>query len=198
MASAYQSTEIPLGYSFNRIHTNVVVYLTKLEISDYPMGNVYTTTPLERVDWIRLWYRYENQGDQTQEGYLRVELIDDKGNYYQEPDGTYTGDNVGPHSVSSQHFLEIPVSKGVKIVEINSIQGFENQTFPVPEAGASTPTAAPTITPTAVPSSAATATAQATDGNNSGNCLPLLPFAILSIVGLSGLAAGRIFTKKPK
>lgn len=111
-ASAYQSTEIPLGYSFPRMHTNIIVYLTKLEVSDYPMDNVYTTTPLERIDWIRLWYRYENEGDQTQEGYLKVELIDDKGNYYPEPDGTYTGDNVGPHSVSSQHFLEIPVSKG--------------------------------------------------------------------------------------
>lgn len=111
-ASAYQSTEIPLGYSFPRMHTNIIVYLTKLEVSDYPMGNVYTTTPLERVDWIRLWYRYENEGDQTQEGYLKVELIDSNDNVYEEPDGTYTGDNVGPHSVSSQHFLEIPVSKG--------------------------------------------------------------------------------------
>jgi len=196
-ASAYQSTEILLGYSFPRMYTTITVHLTKLEISDYPMGNVYTTTPLDRVDWIRLWYRYENEGDQTQEGYLKVELIDSNGNVYEEPEGTYTGENVGPHSVSSLNFLEFPVSKGAKITKIKSIQGFNEDIYPVPEPGAATPTVTPTATAPAAPSSAVTATAGATaKSSGSGNCLPLLPFAILGAVGLAGLAAGKISIKK--
>jgi hypothetical protein len=195
-ASAYTNTEIPLGYSFYRMHTQVVVVLEKLDVSDYPMGNVYTTTPLERVDWVRLWYRYDNEGDKADQGYLQVEFIDSLGNVYVEPDGTYTGDNVGPKSSSGPRFLEIPVSKGAKIAKIKVIQGFDSQYFDVPEPGAATPTSVATTAATVTPTSQATATPQATAKNGgSGNCLPLLPFAILSALGLAGYAGKKAMKK---
>ncbi len=192
MASAEKSVDIPLGISFPRVHSTVTVFLDKLELSDFRMGNVYSSTPLDRVQWVRLWYHYENRGNQTQDGYLTVKLIDSNGNVWDEPDGSYTGEKVGPGSRSVEKFLEFPIPKDVTITQIKSIQGFNEDMYDVPAA----PTATPTATPTAVPSAASSSAASATPGQGSGSCLPLLPFALLSMVGLAGIAAGKMQRKK--
>ena len=188
-ASAEYSTKIPLPYSFPRAHTNITVYLDDLELSDYRMGNVYTSTPLDRVYWVRLWYHYENNGDRTEEGYLTVKLIDSYNNTYDEPEGTYTGENTGPHSRSVEKFLEWPIPKDAKITKIKSIQSFDETIYVVP--GTPTPTVTPAATASAAPTSSVAATAK-----NPGSCLPLLPFVILGALGLTGIAAGKIRMKK--
>lgn len=183
-ASADNSTFTTLGYSFPQHYTNITVVLEKLEVSDFRMGNVYSSTPLDRVQWVRLWYHYENNGDGTENGHLQVKLIDGIGNVYDEPDGTYTGEQTAAHSRSIQKFIEFPIPLDVKITQVKVIQGFNEDLYDVPEASAPTPT----VTPTADPSSAATVTPAASMAG-SGNCLPLPPFAILSVVGLAGIAA---------
>jgi hypothetical protein len=193
-ASADYNNEISLGYSFYRMHTQVNVVLQKLEVSDFAKGNVGTTIPQDRVEWVRLWYVYENQGDKADQGYLQVELIDSLGNVWPEPDGTYTGETVAPHSQSSQRFIEFPVSKDTRIAKINVIQGFDTQTFDVPAQGSATPTVTVTTTATAAPPTVPdTATPQATA--KPGNCLPLLPFALLTALGLAGYAGKKAMGK---
>jgi hypothetical protein len=196
VAHAYQET-IPIGKSIYGMMSNnkIEAHLEYLEVGDDRKGSTQTTTPLERVKWVRLFYRFENHGDSTGTGYLKLVFIDQQGNEYKPAEGVYTGETVGPGATSSLEFVEIPVPKDSNIVTIRVIQGFDYTDFPVPLPGSATAMATPTITPTAVPSSAATATEQAT-AKGSGNCLPLLPFTILSAVGLAGLAAGRMSIKK--
>jgi hypothetical protein len=198
VAHADQVT-IPIGKSIYGMMSNnkIEALLEYLEVGDDRKGSTQTTTSLDRVKWVRLFYRFENHGDSTGTGYLNLVFIDQQGNEFKPAEGVYTGETVGPGDTSSLEFLEIPVPKDSNIVTIRVIQGFDHTDFPVPDAGSATATAAPTVAPTAAPSSASTATAQTTaKSNGSGNCLPLLPFAILSAVGLAGLATGRMSAKK--
>jgi hypothetical protein len=190
VAHADQVT-IPIGQSIYGMMSNnkIEAHLEYLEIGDDRKGSTRTTTPLERVKWVRLFYRYQNHGDSTGTGYLNLVFIDQQGNEYKPAEGVYTGETVAPGTISTLEFVEIPVPKDSNIVTIRVVQGFDHTDFAVPQSGATTATAAP--------SSAATATAQASaKGNGSGNCLPLLPFAILSVVGFAGMAMGKLSPKK--
>ena len=202
-ALADNNIDIPMGQSFYSMGTDVLVHLDYLEISDYPMGSTYSTTPLGRVEWVRLFYTYENQGSDTEEGYLQAQFIDGEGNVYTPDSGTYTGMEIQPHTTSSLQFLEIPVSKGSNITDIRVTQGFNVQDFYVPQANATgpaalpTPTAIPTPTPviplTATAAATATATVGATPSGSAspGSCLPFLPFALLSGIGGIGMVINR-------
>lgn len=183
-------TTIPLGISTYGLKSQVEAHLQYIEIGDDRKGSTQVTTPLERVKWFRLFYQYENHGDTTADGDLKLRFYDDKDNMYVLDDRTYTGDTVSPHSVGSLKFVELPISKDSNIVKISVIKGFEAENFTVPQAGASMPTATATVVPTA---GTATATATAT---GTGSCLPLLPFAILATIGLAGAITGKRIHRK--
>jgi hypothetical protein len=196
-AAHAEMVTIPLGKSIYGIMSNdkIEAHLEYLEVGDDRKGSTRTTTPLDRVKWVRLFYRFENHGDSAGTGNLNLVFIDQQGNEFKPEDGVYIGEDVGPGEMSNMEFVEIPVPKESDIVTIRVIQAFDHTDFQVPQPGSSTAT--PTVAPTAAPSSAATATPQASaNGTGSGSCLPLLPFAILSAVGLAGLSAGRILNKK--
>ncbi len=149
---------IPLGYSAYGLRSQMEAHLQYIEIGDDRKGSTQITTPLERVKWFRLFYQYENHGNTTENGDLKLEFIDDKDNVYKLDDRTYTGDTVSPYSMGSLKFVELPISRDSNIVTIRVYKGFEYTEFPVPAAGAATPTvtAAPTsqpatATPTATP-----------------------------------------------
>lgn len=189
---------IPLGKSVFGVMSNnkVEAHLEYMEIGDDRKASTQTTTPLDRVKFVRLFFRFQNHGDTTGTGNLKLVFIDQQGNEYRPDEGVYTGETVAPGATSTLEFIEIPVPRDSNIVTIRIIQLFDHIDFPVPQAGSGTATATPTVTPTAAPSSAATATPQATATNNgAGNCIPFLPFAILSAVGLAGLAAGKVSKK---
>lgn len=188
MAPAAHSEDftIPLHQSFYRMHTDVEVHLLYVEVGEYQKGNTYTTTPLDKVKWFRLFFRYENHGDHTEDGYLQAEFYDEQGNQYKPNAGTYTGEDVKAGALSSIKFLEIPISKDSNIVKIWAVQGFDHEEFSVPVPGKATPTPEPTVAPTSTPSGTGAATVPPTPGSG-GFCL--LPFAILGIVGLAGLVA---------
>ncbi len=187
---------IHLNRSIYGMYSNSMVeaHLEYLEIGDDRKASTQTSTPLDRVKWLRLFYRYENHGDTMADGYLKLVFIDDYGNEYKPAEGVYTGERVHPHSISNLEFVEIPIPKSANIVTVRVVQGFDHTDFPVPVPDAATPTPAPTVT------TAASATASPSDASPSsggpGSCLPLLPFAILGMVGLAGAVAGNMRSKK--
>jgi len=190
-------TTIELGYSIYGLKSDVEAHFQYVEISDFRKGSTQTTTPLERVKWFRLYYQYENHGDTTADGDLKLLFYDDKGNQYKLDDRTYTGDTVSPHSIGSLKFVELPISKDSNIVTISVIKGFEAFNFTVPQPGESAPTPVATITPTAMPTSTVAPTPTATPtGAGSGGCLPLLPFALVATIGLVGVIAGKKVNRK--
>ncbi|MDI6896519.1 hypothetical protein [Methanocella conradii] len=180
---------IPLDQSFYCMRSDVEVHLLYLEVGNHQKGNTYPTTPLDRVKWVRLFYRYENHGDHVEDGYIQPEFYDEQGNQYKLNEGTYTGEDVKPGAMSSLRFVEIPIPKDSNIVKLRFVQGFNNIDFDVPVVVSPTPTPEPTVTPTPIASPTATT-------GTGGNCLPLLPFAILGMVGLAGLATTKGVIKK--
>lgn len=181
---------IPLDESFYCMRSDVEVHLLYMEVGNHQKGNTYTTTPLDRVKWVRLFYRYENHGDHDEQGYIQPEFYDEWGNKYTLNEGTYTGESVKPGAMSSLKFVEIPIPKDSNIVKMRFVQGFNYIDFDVPMVVSPTPTPEPTITPTAIVSATKTA------GSTGGSCLPLLPFAILGTLGLAGLAFRKGIAKK--
>jgi hypothetical protein len=196
-AAHAEMVTIPLGKSIYGMMSNskIEAHLEYLEVGDDRKGSTQTTTPLDRVKWVRLFYRFENHGDSAGTGNLKLVFIDQQGNEFKPDEGVYIGEDVGPGEMSNLEFVEIPVPKESNIVTIRVVQAFDHTDFPVPQPGSETAT--PTIAPTAAPSGAATSTPQASaNGTGSGSCLPLLPFAILGAIGLTGLATGRMLNKK--
>lgn len=186
-----------LGYSHYGLKSNVEAHLQYIEIGDDRKGSTQTTTPLERVKWFRLYYQYENHGDTTADGDLKLTFFDDKGNEYKLDERTYTGDTVSPHSTGSIKFLELPISRDSNIMTIRIWSGFDYQDYTVPLPVSSTPTPTVTIAPTAVLTDTPTATPTAVpSASGAGSCLPLLPFAILATVGLAGVIAGKQVNRK--
>lgn len=173
---------IPLGYSAYGLRSQVEAHLQYVEIGDDRKGSTQTTTPLERVKWFRLFYQYENHGNTTEDGDLKLEFIDDKGNVYKLDERTYTGDKVSPNSIGSLKFVELPISRDSNIVTIRVYKGFEYTDFPMPGQGAVTPTAtvAPASQPVTATPSTPTATPQPT------------PYVIPQILSL--LVAGCVAT----
>lgn len=189
---------IPLDQSINIPHTAIEAHLSYMEIGEDRKSSTKTTTPLERVKWVRLFYKYENHGDTSDTGNLNIQFIDEKNNAYNLDEGVYTGENVAPHSNSSLQFVEIPVSKDSNIVTIRIRQGFDYVDIAVPQPGNSASTQEPVTTPTTTPSSTIAATAKATTQNNgsAGGCLPFLPFAIIGGIGGLGMVVNKYGLKR--
>jgi len=101
------------------------------------------------VKWFRLFYQYENHGNTTEDGDLKLEFIDDKGNVYKLDERTYTGDTVSPNSMGSLKFVELPISRDSNIVTIRVYKGIRLYGFPHAGAGNCDPSA--TVTPTSQP-----------------------------------------------
>jgi hypothetical protein len=148
-AALADQVTIPLGYSAYGLRSQVEAHLQYVEIGDDRKGSTQITTPLERVKWFRLFYQYENHGNTTEDGDLKLEFIDEKGNVYKLDDRTYTGDRVSPNSIGSLKFVELPISRDSNIVTIRVYKGFEYTDFPMPGQGAATPTA--TVVPSTQP-----------------------------------------------
>ena len=196
------NVDIQLAQSFYVMGSDVEVHLLYLEIGDYPMGSTYTTTPLGRVEWVRLFYTYENHGTVTEEGYIQPEFIDTENNVYTLTSGTYTGEDVQPGTTSSLQFVEIPVSKGAVIKTVRVTQGFDVQDFNVPQVNATMSAANPTAvsTPPAdvvIPVTATPSTNATPSGSPSpSSCLPFLPFSLIGGVGGIGIVVNRYGLKR--
>lgn len=148
-AALADQVTIPLGYSAYGLRSQVEAHLQYVEIGDDRKGSTQITTPLERVKWFRLFYQYENHGNTTEDGDLKLEFIDEKDNVYKLDDRTYTGDRVSPNSIGALKFVELPISRDSNIVTIRVYKGFEYTDFPMPGQGAATPTA--TVVPSTQP-----------------------------------------------
>ncbi len=193
---------IQLAQSINIPHTAVEAHLAYMEIGDDRKSSTKTTTPLERVKWVRLFYYYENHGDTSDTGNLNIQFIDNKGNTYNLDEGVYTGENVGPHANSTLQFIEIPVSRDSTIVTIRFRMGFDYIDIAVPQSVDQSLSAEPVTTVTATPTDTATPTATATatgtaqNKGSAGGCLPFLPFAIIGGIGGLGMVVNKYGLKR--
>jgi hypothetical protein len=183
--AAIADQDIILNDQYQMAGKNIIVHLIELNISDYPMGNVYAPD-YPNTKWVRLVYTFENFGDQQDKGFIKPIFIDTQGNQYQNFD--YTGENVRPHTTAGPFFVEIPVPMDTILIKLIFVEGFEEHEFYIPQA-TNSPTPHPSETPT-------TSATPAPGGYNWGNCLPLIPFAMAGGIAGVGIVINRCGLRK--
>ncbi len=108
MPSMASGTTIPINKDF--MDGDMVIHVLQVNITDYPMGNVYSPDPSNTV-WPKLVFTYENKGTGPVNGNLEVAFFDDKGNQY-PPNGhlvDVTMDPLQPGKTSDIRFVEAAV-----------------------------------------------------------------------------------------
>jgi hypothetical protein len=111
---------IPINKDYK--YGDMVVHITKAEITDRYKGNTYSADP-ENSIWPKVWFKYENKGTVALNGNLYVAFMDDKGNVYwdsrkNKPIFDATMDTVAPGSTSEERFVEAAAPKGTKITKV--------------------------------------------------------------------------------
>ncbi len=170
-----------LDKDFQRYHSNIVIHLIQVNVTDKYMGNIYPSKAPQDTKWAHLVYQYENTGDQMQVGNIQYELIDSRGRVYKfNPNmDEYSGVEVQPHSKSDIRWNEIPIPKDAVLAKVHVFQGtnpellLANETYDLKLVGM--------ITPSTTPSSSASAT------KGFGSCSPLLPFVIIGSLAVVGI-----------
>jgi hypothetical protein len=166
--------------TYVRANSNVIVHLW-VNVTDKPMGNVYPSSSPESTQWAHLVFTYENTGDTSERAYVDMEFIDSNGNVYTPPDMSISDADVPPHSTTSRLFVEIPIPGNVTLSKLHIYQG-TNPAFHIKDQYYDL---VPIPTPTPVP---ATATPGSTAATTQTGCLgALLPFALLSSIGVAGV-----------
>lgn len=170
-----------LDKDFQRYHSNIVIHLIQVNVTDKYMGNIYPSKAPQDTKWAHLVYQYENTGDQMQVGNIQYELIDTQGRVYKfNPNmDEYSGVEVQPHSKSDIRWNEIPIPKNAVLAKVHVFQGtnpdllLSNATYDLQLVGM--------ITPTVTPASSATAT------RGFGCFSTLLPFIIIGSLAIVGI-----------
>jgi hypothetical protein len=111
---------IPINKDYK--YGDMVVHITKAEITDRYKGNTYSADP-ENSIWPKVWFKYENKGTVAVNGNLYVAFMDDKGNIYwdtrkNKPIFDATMDTIAPGSTSEERFVEAAAPKGTKITKV--------------------------------------------------------------------------------
>lgn len=177
--SASADENYVLNQEYHRVNSNIIIHLIEVNVTDNPMGNVYPSAAPSETKWAHLVFNYENTGDATEKGYINMEFIDSNGNIY--PNTEIRDATVAPHSTTERPlFTEVPIPKNAMLVKLHVYQGTnpafrtKEQWYDINMAQSVTPT--PTA---ATPLPSATRT----------GCLgALLPFALLSSIGVAGIA----------
>lgn len=165
--------------TYARANSNVIVHLW-VNVTDKPMGNVYPSASPESTQWAHLVFTYENTGDASERAYVDMEFIDSNGNVYTPPDMSISDASVPAHSMTSKLFIEIPIPGNVTLSKLHMYQG-TNPAFHIKDQYYDLVLVA---TPTPV---AATATPGPTATTQTGCLGVLLPFALLSSLGVVGI-----------
>ena len=174
-----------LNQEFKMADSNIVIHLIEVNVTDQYMGNIYPKQPLNQTRWAHLVYQYENTGNDTEVGHIQYALIDSNGNVYPfNPNGTeYSGETVGPHSVSVVRWDEIPIPAGTVLTQVHVWEGtnpnflLANETFNLPSPVSVTPTAAASVS---------TAPTSSILGNYSC-CAPFAPLLLLGSLAVVGV-----------
>ena len=89
---------------------DMIIHVLQVNITDYPMGNVYSPDPSNTV-WPKLVFTYENKGTTPVNGNLDVTFFDDKGNQYPSSGRItdITMDPIQPGKTSDIRFVEAAV-----------------------------------------------------------------------------------------
>lgn len=173
-----------LDKDFKRANSDIVIHLIDVNVTDRYMGNIYPSRGIENTQWAHPFHRYENTGDKAETGSIQFELIDTNGTKYRfNPNlDEYAGEMVQPHSTSELRFIEIPVPRGTVLARIHVFEGtnptflLADETYGLTPASGISPSATPGLP--FIGGSASTRTTC---------CGPLLPFAIVASLGITGL-----------
>jgi hypothetical protein len=185
IAPVVTGQNIVLGDQYQMAGKNIIVHLIELNISDSPMGNIFSPD-YPNTMWVRLVYTFENTGDTKDKGYIQPIYVDSDGNLYQNFND-YTGENVLPHTTAGPFFVEVPFPKNTRLDKVICTEGFTQHEFDIPWTIAATPT------PSASPTASAT---PAPGGVKWADCLPLIPFAMAGGVAGVGIVINRSGIKK--
>ena len=181
------AADIIINRDYQMASKNIIVRFILINITDYPMGNVYPPENAGEIQWVRLVYQFQNVGDVSQRGYVQPNVVgsDDKVYTYRD----YTGQDVLPHTTTDPAFVEIPMPEGVGIRQVVFVEGFTEHVFEVPEM--------PVPTPTPVPSATTPATATpALPSTDITGCLPYIPFAMAGGIAAAGMVINRTGIRK--
>lgn len=172
---------IVINKDYQMAGKNVIVHFIEINITSYPMGNVFPSDETKASDWVHIVYQFQNIGDSNQKGFVQPTMIstDDKRFIYRD----YTGEDVLPHTTTDPAFVEIPVPAGTKIKQIVFTEGFTEHVFEIPDV--------PAPTPTPVASASARPSATPAPNGNVAGCLPFVPFAMAGGIAAAGMVINR-------
>lgn len=146
--AAADEAVIPLDKD-QRISDNINAHLVQVVLKGAPISNEYWVEgdPGNYL-WPTLYYYYENTGTEAETGRITVRFTDDKGDEYKVSDaGTF--DKISPGGRSGERTLNVGIPKDRKVVRMTVIKGFDEYSYELTYASAtSAPTAAPTGTTT--------------------------------------------------
>lgn len=195
-------TAIPVVYAdqtylinkdYQRYHSDIVIHLIEVNVTDKYMGNVYPSKLPEETQWAHLVYTYENIGDKPEMGYLQMSFIDSQGTEYPfNPKGAeYSGEMVQPHSTGGVRWNEVPIPRGTVLAKVHIYEG-TNPTFLLKEEtfnlqSPTTSSASPSAVPTTTVASTPVTPSQIV--NRVCLCFPLLPLVLIGSIAIFGIYA---------
>jgi hypothetical protein len=178
--AAYADEEYILNQDYQRVNSNIIIHLIEVNVTDKPMGNVYPSAAPSETKWAHLVFNYENIGDASEKGYINMEFVDSNGNTY--PNTEIRDATVAPHTTTDRPlFTEVPIPKNATLTKLHVYQG-TNPAFRTKEQWYDLHMTV-VATPTPV-----VATPTPTAASPTGCLGALLPFALLSSLGVAGIA----------
>jgi len=169
MAPAF-ATDVTIPINKDYKYGDMVIHLISVNITDYPMGNVYSPDP-DNTTWPKLVFQYENTGTVAINGNLQIAFFDAQGNQYPSDKKIVdiTMDPVQPGQKSDVRFVEAAViPRATKITSFKVYEDFKTTVYNINYDQAITP----------VPTSSST-----TAGTSPACCLAfLIPLLIVGVI----------------
>jgi hypothetical protein len=125
------ATDVSIPINKDYKYGDMVIHLISVNITDYPMGNVYSPDP-DNTTWPRLVFQYENTGTEAINGNLQVAFFDDQGNQYpaNKKIVDITMDQVQPGKKSDVRFVEAAViPRNTKITSFKVYEDFKTTSY---------------------------------------------------------------------
>ena len=158
---SFADSNYVINQDFNRVDSSIVIHVIDVNVTDYPMGNIFPGPG--KVEWAHVLFTYQNIGNITATGHIQYELLDANGNTYTSDDPIE--DVLAPGHTSGERFTETSIPAGATLTQLHLFEG-TNPAFHTKDqyyslTGTPTPTYVPTrdtATPTPVQESTATPT----------------------------------------
>ena len=178
MPVACADQSIPIDQHFSLYGRTIIVYIVRIDLGSEEINNVHYDVDPANTVWAQIYYKFENTGDTSDQGFISPVLYDSKGTaYIFDPNHELpTTVHVNPHFRTGLLMVEIPVPKNATLTQL-VCRDVEDHLIEIPP---------PSVTPSPSPTGTSVPPGPPTTGGYSWHdCLPLMPIAMAG--GLAGI-----------